>query len=170
MTDPIIQRFRERQLQEGMKLAADSDLFDLTPIGGPIPERYLARFYCRGMVREGDRIVEADRFDVGIWFGDNYLRQASTFEALTWLGPANCYHPNIDPTRHLICIGALSAGTSLVDIIYQIHEVITYRKLNPTDPLVIDPCGWARHNQDRFPVDDRPLKRRVGDLELEVVA
>ena len=53
-------------------------------------------------------------------------------------------------------------GTPLVDLLYQCFEIITYTKvtMREDDALNRAACGWARENQDRFPIDPRPLKRR----------
>ena len=60
-----------------------------------------------------------------------------------------------------ICIGRLEPGTSLVDILYQVFEIIVYRKFNAReyDCLNKAACTWARNNQGRFPTDPRSLKR-----------
>ena len=62
------------------------------------------------------------------------------------------------------------AGTALVDILYQLFEIITYNKVTPreNDALNRECCMWARANQRRFPVDRRALKRRVIEPEAEV--
>ena len=56
---------------------------------------------------------------------------------------------------------------SLVDILYQMFEIITYTKYTPRedDSLNKACCSWARDNQYRFPIDRRPLKRRPLSLE-----
>ncbi len=163
MTDPVYQAFLARQLEEGMALAAASDLLDLFPLDGPIPSRYLARFGCTGLVRmPNGRIAEANRFEVGIWFPSDYLRRAEPWEVLTWLGPRNVFHPNISHRMPLICVGRLTPGTWLVDLLYQCFEIITWQKvtMREDDALNREACGWAREHQARLPVDDRPLKWR----------
>jgi hypothetical protein len=47
--------------------------------------------------------VEAERFVVGIWFPDDYLRAADPFTVLTWLEPRAAFHPNI--RAPFMCIG-----------------------------------------------------------------
>src|SRR5687767_11491497 len=89
MSDRVLDAFLTQQMDEGLALAADSDLLDLLPLGAPA-DRYLARFRCTGLVEEQPgHIVRADRFDVGIWFGEDYLRVARPFQTLTWVGPRN---------------------------------------------------------------------------------
>lgn len=163
MPDAVFTAFLERQLEEGLALAAASDRLELLPAMGRAPDRYLARFRCRGIVRapNGD-FVEADDWRVGIWFPPDYLiGPIEPFEVVTWLAPNNVYHPNIRPP--FICPGRLVIGTPLVDVLYQCYEVISYQRFNPREDncLNIKACVWAREEsgRGRFPVDRRPLKR-----------
>ena len=168
--DPVLEGFLIHQRQEGMALAEASDLLDLQPIGDRAPTRYIATFSCRGLVRDPEgQIVEANRFAVGIWFPSDYLRRADTFTALTWLGPP-CWHPNISARTPHICAGFLTPGTALVDILYQIFEIVTWNKvkMDENNALNIAACAWARQNQHRFPIDRRPLKRRSAAAALQV--
>lgn len=176
MLDKIFESFLERQYEEGMALAAESDLLELVPMfwfeDGP-PQCYLARFSCKGLIQTQDREVkEADCFEVMISFPSDYLRYANPFEVLAWLGPAEVFHPNISNKAPLICVGRLAPGTPLVDILYQCFEIITYNKvtMREDDALNLEACAWARRNRHRFPLDTRPLKRRVLDLQVEAVA
>jgi ubiquitin-protein ligase len=79
------------------------------------------------------------------------------------------WHPNVSGDLPLICIGRLAPGTTLVDILYQIYDILTYQKYNPRedDALNKPACAWARANQHRFPIDPRPLKRRTLSLEVQ---
>ena len=106
---------------------------------------------------------------VGIGFHDGYLRAADPCRVLTWLWPRNVFHPNISDRAPFICVGHLVPGTSLVDILYQCFEIITYHKvtMREDDALNKDACAWARQNQHRFPIDPRPLKRRSVDFHVE---
>ena len=90
-------------------------------------------------------------------------------QLLTWFGPPNVFHPNISDRGPFICVGRLSPGTSLVDIIYQVFEIVTYSKvtMREDDSLNKAACAWARQNKFRFPIDKRPLKRRSLKLEVE---
>jgi hypothetical protein len=51
---------------------------------------------------------------------------------------------------------------SLVDLLFQCFEVITYQKvtMREDDALNHAACAWAREHQQRFPIDRRPLKWR----------
>jgi hypothetical protein len=162
MTDRIFETFLARQQDEGLALAAESDLVSLLPLGAPA-DRYVAEFRCRGLVeRAPGEIAEADRFHVGIRFPADYLRTANPFQVLTLLGPRNVWHPNTAARASAICIGRLAPGTGLVDILYQLFEILTWRKvtMREDDALNSAACQWARGHRDRFPVDRRPLKRR----------
>jgi hypothetical protein len=171
--DPVRDAFLVRQHEEGMALAASSDVLDLEPMGGAGPDRYVATFRCGGLVTTADgSIVPGDRFVVGIWFPPDYLRHAEPFQVLTWLGPRRVFHPNISDIAPVICIGRVTPGTPLVELLYQCHAVITWRKvtMREDDALNRTACAWARDNQHRFPIDPRPLKRRQLRLTVNTIA
>ena len=162
MTDGIFEAFLARQLSDGLALADASDLVDLLPVGDQErPAKYLARYRCRGLIDTGASIEIADRFDVGIRFPPNYLRRVNSSEVLTWLGPRNVFHPNIGDQLPFICVGRLDPGTSLVDLLYQLYEIISWQKvtMREDDALNSRACVWARGHRERFPVDRRPLRR-----------
>ena len=168
MHDKVFRGFLNQQLAQGMKLSEESDLLDLLPLAANSdpPDRYLAKFYCKGIVRsEGGEIVEASEFHVGIWFPSDYLRHVRPFETLTWLHPFNAWHPNVLPPA--ICVGKIPAGTELVDLLYQAFEIITYNTWASHDALNREAAQWARNNQHRFPIDRRPLKRRTLQLTVQ---
>jgi hypothetical protein len=167
--DPIYRGFMERQLAEGLALAEESDLLRIH-IPPFAPPHFIAEFHCTGLVRgAGGEIKEANRFELGIWMPPDYLRRADTFDSLRIFTPDN-WHPNISRELPLICLGRLAPGTTLVDILYQTYEILTYQRYNPREDNCLnkDACAWARENQRRFPVDRRPLKRKRRLLNLEV--
>jgi hypothetical protein len=167
----MLEGFLRSQHQEGMHLAAESDLLDLLPVGAEPHTRFIAEFGCKGLVRdENGGITEANRFAVGIWFPPDYLRRADPFQVLAWLGPKAVFHPNISHMVPLICVGRLTPGTPLVDLLYQVFEIITYQKVTMREDDALNPaaCSWARQNAHRFPIDPRPLKRRVVQFQLSV--
>ena len=167
--DPIRDAFLARQYEEGMALAESSDILRLLPLDGTPPDRYLAEFLCKGLVRRpGGEVEEASYFLVGIWFPSDYLRRAEPWQVLSWVGPRHVFHPNISDKAPVICVGRLAPGTTLVDLLYQCFEIITYKKvtMREDDALNRSACSWARHNQRRFPIDPRPLKRRTLDLKV----
>ena len=170
MQDKIFKAFLERQYEDAMALDRNSDLVKIAPLDGWPPQRYALAFNCTGLIQSpSGGIVEADHFEVGVWFPSDYLRRAEPFEVLHWFGPPHIFHPNISNKAPFICIGRLAPGTPLVDIVYQCFEIITYNKvtMREDDALNRDACVWARANQHRLPVDRRPLKRRVLDLAIE---
>ena len=162
MTDKVFANFLARQWAEGRDLAEHSDILRLFPAPGLPRQQFIAEFHCRGVVQVGGRpVVQSGVYAVGIFFPSDYLRRASTPEVLTWLGPGNVHHPNIHGRAGAICIGRLVPGLSLVDMIYQVFEIIVYRKFNPREFDSLDPraCSWARRNHGLFPTDPRPLRR-----------
>ena len=164
MPDKIYTGFLARQLEEAATLAGASDLVDILPVA---PQAFAVDLSCKGLVRSGDgEIATADRFRVGIWFPSDYLRRANPIEVVTWLSPPDVFHPNIKAP--LICIGRLVPGTPLADIVFRVFRIVAYQAVAMHDALNPEASAWARQNQHRFPVDDRPLKRRALDLGFEI--
>jgi hypothetical protein len=157
--DPLLGGFLEVQLEKGTALAARSDVLEIQPIGPPPVQAYVAVFEARGLVRQGDEVAEARRLEVGVRFPRNYLREANAAEVLTVLFPREAFHPNI--LSPLLCPGFLRPGTSLPDLLHQVHEIWTWQNvnMNERDALNRMACAWARANRDRFPIDRRPLCR-----------
>jgi hypothetical protein len=172
MTDPVMHGFLRRQYEDGLALACESDFVHIATPGRPA-DRFLVRFTCQGLVKDGDRPVEtASDFLVGIWFPPDYLRTADPFQVLTWMGPRHVWHPNISAEAPFICVGRLTPGTGLVDLIYQCWEIITWTKktIREDDALNKAACQWARANLHRLPVDTRPLKRRALNVNARDVS
>lgn len=176
MMDAILHGFLERQYEEGMALAAASDLFDLVPLGDQPPQKYLAHFRCTGLVRADDStIIEANDFVAYIWFRNDHLRAVDPMTLVTFLEPRRITHPNI--RAPFVCLGKVGVGIALTDIIFQLFEMITYNRVKLDDALDGEAAAWARQNLHRFPVDRRPLKRRADqapvatadDLDFDVV-
>lgn len=167
--DHVFNAFLMRQWEEARPLNAASDLVRIRPFSGTPPNRYLVEFRCTGLVTADDgAVVEADRFTAGIWFPSDYLRRADPFEVLTWLWPPNVFHPNISDTAPLVCIGRLTRGTPLVEIVYRLFDLITFNNVTMVehDALNRRACAWTRENRHRMPVDRRPLKRRALDFTV----
>src|SRR5437899_8033660 len=96
--DNILDGFFRRQLEQGEKLEAESDLLDLVPLDPPVPQHYIACCHCTGLVRTpSGEVAEANQFAVALTFPDDYLRRVDPFQVLTWLGPREVFHPNIRP-------------------------------------------------------------------------
>jgi len=167
--DPILCAFLERQTQEGLELAAGSDILDLECL--PTGQHFIAHFSCRGLVKELDGTVqEASGFHVGLFLGADYLRTLShPYEVVTLISPFNVFHPNV--AAPFICLGRIVPGTPLVDLLFEAHEVLSGQKvtMREEDALNREACSWYRANQSRLPVDPRPLLRRLLALEIEPV-
>jgi len=159
VNDAVLSGFLDRQYEAGMALAERSDVLELEPLGPPPYRAYVARFRAKGLVRRGGDVVEADRFEVGIRFGRDYLRRADPPDVLTLLAPADAWHPNI--RMPFLCPGHLRAGTGLPDLLHQVFEIWTFQMVTTNELDALNPaaCAWARANRQRFPVDPRPLCR-----------
>lgn len=157
MIDPVFRNFLAVQQQQALALAAASDILELQCEEATPPQKYVARFHCRGLVKTpGGDIQEENEFDVGIWLPDDYLSSADPRQVVTIFRPWTIWHPNA--AGPFICLGKLGGGTALVDVLFQVYEVITYQKWAAHDGLNPAACEWARNHQDRFPIDRRPLK------------
>ena len=171
MEDRTLAKFLAQQHADGMAFVAESDLVALRALDGPPPQHYLASFSCKGLVRGGDgAITEADRFVVGIWFPDDYVRAVNPFAVLTLIDPIEAFHPNIGVP--FICVGSIAPSTPLVDLLYRVFEVLSYQQVTMAEDNAFnrEACAWARRNQQRFPIDPRPLKRRAAALDLMTLA
>jgi hypothetical protein len=160
MIDAVLNAFLSRQHEEGMALAAESDILALDAIGPHPPQRYVATFACTTLCRtvEG-AIVEAQRSRVGIFFASDYLRRSDPYRLLHWLEPSGVFHPNIGAEVPVICLGHLSCGAGLVEIVYQLHDIITFNRYSTGDVMNPVAAAWVRQHADCLPVDRRPLKR-----------
>jgi hypothetical protein len=175
--DRILENFLSSQMEEGLELAAASDIVDLLPLDGPPPQHYVAEFHCRGLVRTEDgQIRHWDHFAVGIHLPDDYLRSVDPFAVLRWLSPPSrehpttfVWHPNISVKAPIICAGKIAPGTSLTSLLHQLYEIISYQNYTPNeyDALNRECCSWARSNASLFPLECRALRRRTLNLEVE---
>lgn len=166
--DPIFGAFLEKQAEEGRTLAQLSDILSLDCL--PTGQHFIAHLACRGLTMEHDGVIrEADAFHFGVFFAADYLRACNPYETLTLFDPLNVYHPNVGYGSPFICVGHIAPGTALVDLIYRVYETLSYQKLTPVEHNALnkEACRWARANQERFPIDPRPLKRRPLKLVAE---
>lgn len=158
--DPILDAFLNRQADDGMALARASGILDVFPSDDTPPSRFIARYRARTLVVEADSVGEG-LLDivVGIHFDRNYLRRVDPFRVLTFVSPPRVFHPNIRPP--FICLGPITPGTGLADLLYRVYDVVTFHKMTPLedDALNARACAWTRRHRHRFPVDPRPLKR-----------
>jgi hypothetical protein len=168
-TDPVFTAFLSAQFKAGMALAAESDLLELIPIRGHPPTRYVAEFRCKGLVREGGRIVENDFWAIGIYFPSDYLRMPIDISGLlSYLGPhPEPWSPNMQIGRlpSLICMH-VGSGVGLIEILNGLFDLISWNLYSTADEGLNHLASqWARNelsrNPNRFPIDRRPLKTRL---------
>lgn len=76
------------------------------------------------------------------------------------------FHPNFRMAHpHDICIGDYwASGETLVDIIYQIGDMIMYKNYNVSNPLNGVAAKWAKNHTTLFPIDNKELRR--GEIEI----
>lgn len=164
MIDPTLTSWLDAQREEGMQLAQQSDLLELHPLDS---QRFIAEYKCRGLVRDVvGEVREHDRFAIGIYFSERYLREVHPGEILTWLGPAEIWHPNIRPP--LVCLGPIAPNTPLTDLLHRCFELITWQNVTMHDGFNPLACAWARQYCERFPVDTRPIKWRSPTHAVDV--
>jgi hypothetical protein len=161
--DAVYDGFLRRQWEEGSALARQCNILELSRLPGDPASQFIAQFEdCKGLVEDdGGRIVEFDRFVVGICFPPDYLRRADVPGLITYLGPHPApFHPNI--RAPFIC-AHLRTGTGLVDILYACYELWTWHLYATGDEGLNHAASqWSRQQQRRrFPIDPRPLKRRT---------
>jgi ubiquitin-protein ligase len=161
MIDSVLASFLEEQYRRWEEFAPLTDRVHVHAVGATPAQRYVAEFDCKGLVRRNDgEVVEASKFVVAISFAEDHLRKPVEPIGLAWmLHPSDVFHPNIAPPG-IICLGHLTGATGLLDVIYQIHSILTYQNASLEDCLNREAADWARTHQDRLPVDRRPLKRR----------
>ena len=156
MDDQVFRAWLRHQYEAGMEFSALSDVVDLAPIDGDPPYKYIVQLKCRGLA-ETDRGVEViDRHLIGVRFPNDYLRvSCEPGRLLTWLEPANEFHPNIRPP--FCCIGHIAPGMSLVSLMQQLSSMVTWQRFTPREDDALNgaACVWARQNIDALPVDRR---------------
>jgi hypothetical protein len=171
-TDSMWAKFASVQAQEIQAFADGSDHLDVFPQPEHDPPSvWLVEFQCLNLVRPpGGSIAIADRCRVAIRLPSDYLARADTFEILRWVGPAHPFHPNIHPVAPVLCAGLLYPAMELVELVLQIHQVVTWRNVTlvESDALNRDAIAWARSNPELYPIDDRPLRRTSAALSATV--
>jgi hypothetical protein len=170
MTDSILMNWLEAQWREAQDFAAASERLDLEPAGGSPPSAYLATFDCSGLIRDsrGD-IRRHDSFHIWIQLGADHLRRVDPLRLAMCREPL--WHPNALPTPFgsIICPGAARPGIGLLALLEQYYGVLTWQKVNRSDPLNPTAADWAR-SWDGKPIDDRPLRGRSLHLRLKPLA
>ena len=168
IADRVFANFLQKQYEEALALADASDRLELIPLGanhGP-PSRYVARYLCPTLIQAANgEVLQVEEFTVGICFPSDFLREVNPLRIVQWLHPEQCWHPNVQ--FPFLCLGRIEPGLPLVDILYQVFEIGTYRNYATHDGLNAAACQWARNHQSRFPLDTRPLKRRTREFQCE---
>lgn len=169
--DKIYLSFLEAQLVDGRELAASTDLLRLVLVPGSCPNRFIAEFFCKGLARDSQqRVYEAARWAVGIWFPPDYLRRpVHVAHLLTYLGPEpEPWHPNI--AGPCICMN-VQHGTGLKEILFGLFDLLSWGLYATHDALNPLCAQWARNEPPtRFPVDRRPLRWRQADAQTATPA
>jgi ubiquitin-protein ligase len=160
MSDFIRQGFLIDQFRQAVGITRASDLVRVLPAAGDPPDRYLALFRCRSLVREEDGAIHPhDDFTFGICFPEDYQRTVQPRLVVSAAPPWNLWHPNITYGAPFICLGHLVPGTQLEDIVQQIFDVLTFHKCSPHDPLNEAAAEWVRNHREQLPLDRRPMRR-----------
>lgn len=78
------------------------------------------------------------------------------------------FHPNIRKSSpNDICIGDYwSSGETLVDIVYQIGEMIMFQNYNVKSPLNGIAAKWAKENENLFPIDSTNIRSAEPEINL----
>ena len=165
--DRVFTNFLESQYEKAIELDRASDIVHVFPKTSQLCQLYAALFRCKGLVIEKGNVIEHNEFSVGIFFPDDYLRRCDPTQIITWLSPRNVWHANIK--NPFVCVGRITPGTGIVDLLHRIFEVVSYQKITMVESNALnrEACQWARNNSDRFPLDRRPLRRRRIELTQE---
>lgn len=132
------------------------------------PQRYVVEY--RGI--KGLKLIkneELDRKELEIL--DNHRIEIYLHADYPRLKPqcnivSEIFHPNFRmASPNDICIGDYwASGETIVDIIYQIGEMIMYQSYNVTSPLNGIAAKWARENSSIFPIDKANI--RQGEIDV----
>jgi hypothetical protein len=167
INDPILTAFLDQQEIEAMDLDRNSDVVSIAPIGPKPRQRYIVEYNCKGLVRTKHGISEAHRFAVGIYFPPDYWHRVEPAQVITLLAPANVFHSNVK--FPFICPGRLVPGTSLLEVITQVYSILTFGNvtIREDDALQPEASAWSRRNMHRFPLENRPLRRRQVEFRVK---
>ena len=133
-----------------------------------VPEKYNITFQkvngiklAEGSTKDNKIPKVIDEHKIEIYLHIDYPRLKPQCNILT-----DIFHPNFRmASPHDICIGDYwASGETLVDVIYQIGEMIQYKNFSVTSPLNGIAARWARENENMFPVDDKDL--RLGEVDI----
>jgi len=119
----------------------------IEPIEGNPPERYLVTYHVKGLRLSPDtqRPVEVNFHQVEIYLHSDYPREKPRCFMRTEI-----FHPNFSDW---VCIGDFwASGEGIVDVIFQIGEMIQYRQYNVKSPLNGIAAKWVKENEHFLPV------------------
>jgi len=119
--------------------------------GNP-PQKYHIRYRIKGLEQKPQgEIVEKNEHLVEVTLLRAYPHQPPVCRMLDPV-----FHPNIAP--HVICIGDnWAAGESLVQIVFQIGQMIAYQSYNIKSPLNGEAARWTEENLESLPLDNSSL-------------
>lgn len=135
-----------------------------------VPERYKVLFKnIRGIKlsqfsTSQNKIIEfVSEHKIEIYLHIDYPRLKPQCYILTEI-----FHPNFRMAHpHDICIGDFwASGETLVDIIYQVGDMIQYKNYGIQNPLNGIAAKWARENKNLLPIDNTDI--RIGDIEISL--
>jgi len=135
-----------------------------------VPERYFITYRNVRGIRlskistPSEKIIEfVNEHRIEIYLHIDYPRLKPQCYILTEI-----FHPNFRMAHpHDICIGDFwASGETLVDIIYQIGEMIQYKNYGIQNPLNGIAAKWARENKSLLPVDNTNI--RAGETEVSL--
>lgn len=136
----------------------------IAPLGDRLPpENYRITFRVRGLQLDGDRPTFRDEHSVEIMLPRKYPAERPYAVPIQPI-----FHPNI---REYFCVADhWAAGTTLVDVIAKIGDMIQWRIYNPASPLDPIAARWAveQEGKDLFPIGNVDLG--VADFEVEILA
>lgn len=174
MPVPKIASWLNRDMTQNSTSSSTADSTNADKEEARPPSRFLVNFRCNGFVLPPGALrpqfVKDGVFRIGVYFPSDYLRQANFMKVLTLLMPFNFFHPNA--RRPHLCVGRMAPGAGLVDIVYQLYEMISMARATIREDDSLNPaaCQWFRTHWDGKPVDTRPLRRRELDLHVEKLA
>lgn len=134
----------------------------ITPLGDRFPpENYRITYRLRGLQLEGDQPAFRDEHSVEIMLPRKYPAERPYAVPLEPI-----FHPNI---REYFCIADYwAAGTTLVDVIAKIGDMIQWRIYNPASPLDAIAARWAVEQEanNLFPIGNVDLG--VADFDVAI--
>lgn len=128
--------------------------------GNP-PEKYKVSYRLKGLKLDYDlmRPIETDWHEVEIYLHNEYPREKPRCTMLTEI-----FHPNIGTW---VCLSDYwAAGSTLMDIILEIGQLIQYQLYNPKSPLNAEAAKWVEENSNLFPIGNVELTQPEPEIFL----